>query len=99
MSTSKAWKEAEKKVAKVTGGIRRGGCRRDQEDVEHPVFGIEVKHSKNFPKWIIDILDEAKVHSPTKIPIGVLKPKHRPFEIVLIKLSDFQDLFGKIKLD
>jgi len=51
---SKAWKEAEKAVANLLGGVRqvRTSYSDSIEDVYHPYFAIEVKYGLQCPKWI-----------------------------------------------
>ena len=47
-----AWKNFERRVAKVTGGERIPIIGRQQLDIRHPYLGIECKHRKSIPKWL-----------------------------------------------
>lgn len=53
----KAWKNAEKQVAKLLGGIRRVRVAYSEsiEDVLHKKFAIEVKYGKQVPKWVVNV--------------------------------------------
>lgn len=52
---AKAWKELEKTVAKLLGGIRRVRVSYSESigDVIHPIFSIEVKWGKQIPKCVV----------------------------------------------
>lgn len=60
----------------------------------HERFAVEMKWSKNFPRWITDILEEAKVKAPGKIPLGFLKPKRSRVGIVIVDAEDFANLIS-----
>ena len=100
---SNAWKDAEKAVAKYLGGTRvsRGAnFSESKEDVEHPLFSIEVKERKKVSKFLIEILDQAdKYNNGKQISIGVLHQlgKRHDNDIVLIRLSDFAQWYNTLK--
>jgi len=66
-------------------------------DVEHPLLSIECKYRKKISGFLKDGLKQAESYYPDKIPVLVLKEKNMRGELVVIRLSDFQDLFGEIK--
>ena len=45
----------------------------------------------------MDSIRQAEQYYPGRIPVLVLKELHMKGELVVIRLKDFQDLFGKIK--
>lgn len=51
---TKTWKNTERKVAQIVGGDRVGNSGKNTEDVEHPIFSIEVKHRAGIPLLITD---------------------------------------------
>jgi hypothetical protein len=100
-----AWKRAERDECKRLGIQKLGGYRKDLPDGIDDNIVVEIKHSKNFPKWITDILDEAQVKAKEfqqkdgkdRKPLGILKRKGRPNSIVLMWGSDWSDWYGKLK--
>jgi hypothetical protein len=50
--TNQAWKNFERRVAKVTGGERIPINGRQQLDIKHPYLGIECKHRQSLPNWL-----------------------------------------------
>ena len=66
-------------------------------DVEHPLLSIECKYRKKISGFLKDGLKQAERYNPEKIPVLILKEKHMRGELVIIRLKDFQDLFGEIK--
>lgn len=52
---SKAWKQAERQVASLIGGLRRSrgaDWSESIEDVIHDKFAVEVKYGKQIPKYV-----------------------------------------------
>ena len=93
------WKQAERKIAELLGGVRvpiTGRQRGDVPDIDHPWLSIEVKHRRNFPpKWIDDALNQAwaameKNNRFDKIPIAVFHGKGEQYldSIVMMKVED-----------
>lgn len=94
------WKTLERKVARVLKGKRntRGGdFSLSIPDVEHPLLSIECKYRKKISSFLKEGLRQAEGYNPDKIPVLILKEKYMKGEIVVMRLSDFQDLFGEIK--
>ncbi len=55
----KDWKDCERRIAEVLGGVRVpvSGRQRDHApDVEHSTLAIEVKSRKRLPNWLEDAL-------------------------------------------
>jgi hypothetical protein len=99
----KAWKAAERQVAAVLGGKRQpitGRQRGDVPDVEHAWLAIEVKSTRNFPKWLREAHAQAVAASfksgGWKLPIVVIKPHRTNVRqgYVMLQVSDFIEWFG-----
>ena len=86
-------KEAEREIARIMGGKRIGTmC---GEDVEHPIFSIEVKSRQRFAPlaW----LKQARGHCPpNKTPLVIIHERGKQYinSVVLIDLADWIDLHG-----
>ena len=94
------WKNLERKTAKVLTGKRnsRGNdFGQSMPDVEHPLLSIECKYRAKISGFLKDGIRQAEKYHPDKIPVLILKEKHMKGELVIIRLSDFQDLFGETK--
>jgi len=94
------WKNLERKAARVLGGKRnsRGmDFSLSMSDVEHPLLSIECKYRKKISGFLKDGLKQAERYAPGKIPVLVLKEKGMRGELTVLRLSDFQRLFGEIK--
>ena len=94
------WKWHERKTAAALGGRRnsRGNdFSQSMPDVEHPRLSIECKYRAKISLFLKDGLRQAEGYYPDKIPFLVLKEKHMRGELVVIRLKDFQGLFGEIK--
>jgi hypothetical protein len=86
-------------VAKKLGGTRntRGGdFGKSGPDVLHPLFSVEVKHRKLLPQLLRLGLEQAHGYDLTKPPLLVIREKYKHGALVVLKLSDFEDLFGKL---
>ena len=94
------WKNLERKTAKVLNGKRnsRGmDFSVSMPDVEHPSLSIECKYRKKISSFLKDGLKQAEKYYPHKIPVLILKEKNMRGELIILRLSDFQNLFGEIK--
>ena len=91
------WKNLERKTAKLLGGKRNS---RGMDfslsigDVEHPLFSIECKYRAKISGFLKDGIKQAMKYHPDKIPVLVLKEKNMRGELVVMRLQDFQSLFG-----
>ena len=94
------WKGLERKVAKSMNG-RRNSRGNDFNlsipDVEHPLLSIECKYRAKISGFLKDGIRQAEKYRPEKIPALILKEKNIRGELVVIRLSDFQNLFEQIK--
>lgn len=93
------WKKLERKTAKVLNGKRnsRGeNFNQSMSDVSHLLLSIECKYRKKISGFLKEGLRQAEGYHPDKIPVLILKEKGMHGELVVLRLSDFQDLFGEI---
>lgn len=93
------WKRHERLTAKALGGKRvsRGNnFSQSLPDIEHPLLSIECKYRKKISSFLKDGIIQAKRYNPDKIPCLVLKERGMRGGLILLRLSDFQDLFGSI---
>lgn len=93
------WKRHERQTAKALGGkrISRGmDFSKSLPDVEHPLLSVECKYRKRISSFLKDGIRQAMKYAPEKIPALVLKEKHMKGGFILLRLSDFQDLFGNL---
>jgi len=94
--TNPAWKKFEQKVAKKLGGRRIpvSGTGSIKGDVITDALLIDCKHGKQIPKtlvsWFEKVKEEAKLEG--KIPALVLKPKGKHYELIVIRLDDFEKI-------
>jgi hypothetical protein len=96
-----SWKRLEKETAKILGGrrISRGdNFSQSKPDIEHPLLSVECKYRKKISGFLKDGIRQASRYAPEKIPCLVLKERGMRGGLILLRLSDFQDLFGSITL-
>jgi len=99
VSSSTAWKQAERQAAKALGGTRnsRGGdFGQAMPDVTHPLFSIEVKYRKTLPRLLRLGLDQATRYDGSKAPLLVVKERYQRGALVVLRLADFVDLIGPL---
>ena len=99
--TDKAWKRTERAIAAAIGGRRvpiTGRQRGDAPDIQHPWLSPEVKHRKSLPAWIHNAMAQAvaSAHSD-QLPVAILheKGKRHSSDLVMVRLGDWIDWFGK----
>jgi hypothetical protein len=101
VSKHPAWKKAEERVGKLFGGQRTGPTGRDDSDVTHALLAIEVKYRKDLPAWALECLEQARSGRTAggKIPTVILLGRLMRLTdgLVVMRVADFQDLFGKIQ--
>lgn len=96
---SNCWKDLERRVAKSLNGRRNSkgnDFRLSIPDVEHPLLSIACKYRKKISGFLKDGIRQAESYHPEKIPVLILKEKNMKGELVVFRLSDFQDLFGEV---
>ncbi len=94
---SSTWKQAERRVATITGGKRTGPTGRNTPDVEHDVLAPEVKHRATLPAWLHAAIHQAERNAPAnRTPCVVLHEAGQRYDdcYVVLKLSDIMRLIG-----
>lgn len=93
------WKRHEKQTAKILGGKRvsRGNdFSQSLPDIEHPLLSIECKYRAKISGFLKNGIKQAQGYYPDKIPVLIIKERHMRGELAVLKLSDFEILFGNI---
>lgn len=91
----KDWKQAERRIAEVLGGVRvpvTGRQRGATPDVEHATLSIEVKSRKALPAWLLDAMEQAEAAATDgRLPVAVLHQDRKPYRdaLVVVRLEDF----------
>lgn len=97
----KAWKAAERRVAKVFKGERVGPAGFNTADVTHPLVSISVKYRKTLPRWAETCLAEARGFKGAngKLPLLVLLGRGMRIRdgLCVIRASDWEQLYGTIE--
>lgn len=99
---SKAWKNLERKVAKLLGGVRivRPSYSVPAPDVITPLFSVECKYRKSFgfkKDWWEQT--EANAKRSGRIPLLVFKNAGKQDEFAVLKLSHFAKLLEGVNVD
>ncbi|MBF0487215.1 MAG: hypothetical protein HQK98_03555 [Nitrospirae bacterium] len=89
-------KAAERAVAKRMNGKRIGIM--GGEDVEHPLFSIEVKSRKAFVAgdWMSQAVRNCPEGKTPLVVVHVSGQRHTE-DMVIIRMKDFEDFMGKLK--
>lgn len=92
------WKSVERAIAKRLNGQRLGASGRATADVVNDWLSVEVKHRKTLPEWLKAALDQAANGAEGRLPIAILHEsgQRHADDLVLIRLVDFEDWFGKV---
>ena len=101
MARTDAWKDTEREVARRLGGHRLGATGKATEDVATEAFAVEGKFRKTIPEWIKDAMSQAVgAARDGRTPICVLheKGKRHDGDYVLLRLRDFEDLYGRVEV-
>lgn len=84
-------KEAERAVAKLLGGKRRGVL--GGEDVEHPILSVEVKSRERFVAkgWMAQAIRNCP---EGKVPVVIVHQRNSPYKdaLVIVPLEEFKAL-------
>lgn len=97
------WKQRERNVAKVLNGKRIPvtGIDRHGADVVTPLLHVQVKHGRRRPAFLAEWLDGicGTAEACGKIGMVVWSANREPQgdAIVMLKLSDFEQLHGKVQ--
>tara|TARA_R100000687_G_C6395173_1_gene139209 strand:- start:117 stop:455 length:339 start_codon:yes stop_codon:yes gene_type:complete len=92
-----AWKNFERRVAKVTGGERIPINGRQQLDIKHPYLGIECKHRKSLPNWLFtDAWGQAVEGSKGKdlLPTVVVGERGTSQAFAIVRLETLTELLA-----
>lgn len=93
----KSWKRNEREVAKDLGVKRNWrGTLGDIPDVIDNHLSVEVKNTKSVPKFLYDVLEQAKSHSEGNIPLAVVRRKGKHTKVAIIDWKDFLKIYNKI---
>lgn len=97
----KAWKAAERRLARQFETQRTGPTGKDDNDLAHPLLAIECKYRKKLPTWALQCLAQARCGRTAagKVPVTILLGKFMRVTdgLVVMRVSDFQELFGAIR--
>lgn len=91
-----SWKQVERKIASLLGGVRIPVTGRRGPDIEHEWLSIEVKARRRLPIYLWNWICQAEDGPPEKLPIVVLHregEQHLKEDLVFLRLSDFIDWF------
>ena len=97
--SDKAWKRAERMVAKRLGGRRVGNSGRNTEDVFHDWLSVEVKERRELPLWLQAAMAQAWHNAPSgHLPLVVLHElgQRHDGDLVVLRLADFEAWFGDV---
>src|SRR5262245_16859177 len=97
-----AWKKAERAVGTALGGRRIPvtGIDREGEDVDTPLFCVQVKRRLMFPAWLdawlSGICVRAKSHGKIGLLVLVTPGQRKANAMVVMRMADFTDLCGTL---
>lgn len=92
-----AWKDTERRIARLLHGERTGNRGAATEDVAHIWLSVEVKHRRQLPSWLTAAMQQAQRNAPAgRLPIVVLHAHgtRGANDVVCLRLADFLDWFG-----
>lgn len=95
--TKAAWKNTERRIARLLHGERTGNTGAATEDVAHAWLSVEVKHRRVLPAWLHDALQQAQRNAPAeRLPLVVLHQhgERATNDVVCVRLRDWLDWFG-----
>ena len=101
MTSNNTWKNMERKVAKLLGGVRNplsgGTGRHTRGDIIHPTLYVECKLRQKLSIWAWYKDTEMKAKVEHKMPLLVIKEKGKKSELVVLDIKDFVELIGEKK--
>lgn len=92
-----AWKAHERAIAKRLGGKRAGPTGRRNSDVLLPLLAVECKERATPTLWLEAALNQSQTAAQSdQIPIVIIhwKGQRHDRDIVMLRLTDFEDLHG-----
>ena len=100
--SERSWKRTEREIAAILGGHRvpvTGRARGDVPDVAHRWLSIEVKSRRALPAWLLEAVAQARAAATEyQLPVAILHQEgsRHGLDLVVMRLSDFEDWFGGI---
>lgn len=97
------WKQRERNVAERLGGRRIPvtGIDRHGADVVTPLFYVQIKHGRNRPgylrEWVDGICGTAGDAGKVGLVVWSAMREDQGDALVLMRLSDFEALHGRVK--
>lgn len=97
------WKARERDTARRLGGVRKpvSGRTAHEADVETPLLCVQHKHGRNRPSylqdWLSGICGVAKDYGKTGIVVWSAMREDGDDAVVMMRLSDFEQLHGRIR--
>lgn len=98
-----SWKRSEREISKRLGGKRIPvtGIDRHGADVVTPLLHVQVKTGRNRPSYLADWLDgicaDAQPHGKAGVVIWQATRERIAESVVVMRLSDFEALHGKVR--
>lgn len=91
-----AWKRAERRVAKVVGGVRVPRTGKEGPDVVGDDVVVEVKYRQRLPRWLMVAVEKVERNSQGKFPCLVLVEKGKRVEnaLVVLRMKDWKRMRG-----
>ena len=90
------WKNVEKEVGRLLGGVRLGATGTDSADVHTDKFCIQVKYKKSFPLWLSHAVANAKRNADKHSLAGavILKERGTSWDdaMVMVDMRTFKHL-------
>lgn len=93
------WKSTERAVARRLGGRRVGPSGTSTADVVTERLAVECKHRASLPEWLTGAMSQAVGAAGSgQVPVVVLHEagQRRDNDLVIVRMKDFQQLFGQI---
>jgi hypothetical protein len=95
MSPDTRWKQQERSVAALLGGIRLPNNGRGQPDVRAPGLAVQVKTMKQLPLWLTEaVAQSTREADPDELPIVVLCAVSRGRKARRLLVVDLDTLTG-----
>lgn len=98
----KAWKSAEKGIARALGGERVSArfLGLDVTDIVCGIFSIEVKERKVLPAWLTNAMCQSERNAKGgRVPLVALHRLGDRYDdaLIVLRLHDWVDLHGELK--
>jgi len=95
MSPDTRWKQQERSVAALLGGIRLPNNGRGQPDVRASGLAVQVKTMQQLPRWLTEAVAQAtRDADPDELPLVVLCAVSRGRKVRRLLVVDFDTLIA-----